>query len=101
MHRYQGLPNMNGIIFHGKSAKIGCSAEFLFEPDLNGQPEQAIAEFSTGEKAYAQIFHKVNSVLNVRIGEYLNYKGKKISEKVWQLNYNQEKKVWEVVRDLN
>ncbi|WP_367331025.1 hypothetical protein [Sphingobacterium multivorum] len=42
---------MNGIKFHGKSAKIGCPAEFLFEPDMTGQPEQAIAEFSTGEKA--------------------------------------------------
>lgn len=92
---------MNGIIFHGKSAKIGCPAEFLFEPEVTGQPEQAIAEFSTGEKAYAQISRRPTNELNVRIGEYLNSKGKKVSEKVWQLKYNQQKNVWEVVRNLD
>ncbi len=92
---------MNGVIFHDKSAKIGCAAEFIFEPDLTGQPEQAIAKFSTGEKAYAQISRNVPYELIVRIGEYLNSKGKKVSEKVWQLNYNQKKKVWKVVRNLD
>ncbi|WP_286751743.1 MULTISPECIES: hypothetical protein [Sphingobacterium] len=77
---------MNGIKFYGKSAKIGCPAEFLFEPDMTGQPEQAIAEFSTGEKAYAQISRKLTNELSVRIGEHLSNKGKKISEKVWQLS---------------
>ncbi|WP_312336221.1 hypothetical protein [Sphingobacterium sp.] len=92
---------MNGIIFHDTSAKIGCAAEFIFEPDLTGQPEQAIAKFSTGEKAYAQISRNTAYELNVRIGEYLSSKGKKVSEKVWKLIYNQNKKVWKVVRNLD
>nr|WP_315085915.1 hypothetical protein [uncultured Chryseobacterium sp.] len=92
---------MNGVKFDDKSVKIGCPAEFLFEPDITGQPEQAIAEFSTGEKAYAQISRELTNELNVRIGEHLSSKGKKVSEKVWQLNYNHEKKVWEVVRNLD
>lgn len=92
---------MNGIIFHGKSAKVGCEVEFLFEPDLIKEPEQAIAEFSSGEKAYAEITRDIRSFATVRLGEHFVGGVGKISETSWLLSYNEKLKLWEVVNCIN
>lgn len=91
---------MNGIIFSGKSATIGCSVEFLFEPEVFYEPVQAIAEFSTGQKAYAEILRHSRWQAQVRIGEYLNEKGKTIPETTWELFYDQDNKSWQIRKNL-
>ncbi|MFC3157153.1 hypothetical protein [Chryseobacterium arachidis] len=91
---------MNGIIFHGKSATVGCSAEFIFEPEITTEPVQAIAEFSTGEKAYAEILKVDPCQVQVRLGEYVNGKGKIVRKTVCRLFYDQSNKSWQIRKNL-
>jgi len=88
---------MNGIIFHDNTVHIGCSAEFIFEPELNSSPTPAIAQFTTGETAYAEILEVKTAKVTVRIGEYLNNKGIKVTEKVWRMFYDQSSESWNIV----
>lgn len=91
---------MNGIIFHGKSATMGCSVEFIFEPEITTEPVQAIAEFSTGEKAYAEILKVDPWQVQIRLGEYVNGKGKVVKETFCRLYYDQNNKSWQIKQNL-
>ncbi len=91
---------MNGIIFHGNFANLGCRAEFLFEPEVTEVPTQAIAVFDTGEKAYAEIIRDSTSGLRVHIGEYHCNKGSKILDSSWQLLYNAKIDTWQIIKNL-
>jgi hypothetical protein len=91
---------MNGIIIHRKTAGVGCPTEFLFEPEISSDPIQAIAEFSSGEKAYAELLRAAPSEVRIHIGEYLNGKGKKISETFWQLFYNKTIESWQISKNI-
>lgn len=87
---------MNGIIFHDKTVHIGCSVEFIFQPEINSGAAPAIAQFSTGETAYAEILEVKHSIIIVRVGEYLSNAGLKITENVWQMFYDQSSESWNV-----
>ncbi|OJZ08069.1 MULTISPECIES: hypothetical protein [Sphingobacterium] len=92
---------MNGIIFQGKSLNVGCTATFLFEPEVGVENIPAIAELSTGEKAYAEILRDTTTLITVRVGEYLNEKGKRANETAWMLTYNHHLKSWQITKNLN
>lgn len=91
---------MNGIIFQGKSLNVGCTAKFLFEPQISVENIPAIAELSTGEKAYAEILRDTTPLITVRVGEYLNGKGKRTRETAWVLSYNHKLKSWQITKSL-
>ncbi|WP_286883537.1 MULTISPECIES: hypothetical protein [Sphingobacterium] len=91
---------MNGIIFQGKSLNFGCTAKFLFEPEVSVENVPAIAALSTGEKAYAEILRDTTTMITVRVGEYLNEKGKSANETAWMLAYNHHLKSWQITKNL-
>ncbi len=91
---------MNGIIFQDSKAYVGCSAKFLFKPDINERSVPAIAEFHGGEKAYAEIEELVGTQMILRIGEYLLAGEARIPEKIWRLKYDKNSDTWSIVEKI-
>lgn len=92
---------MNGIIFHDRTVRIGCSAKFLFKPETDQRAIPAIAEFEGGEKAYAAIEEVRHSEVILTLGEYLTADGVKIPEKRWRLKYVEKSGAWMIVEKLH
>lgn len=92
---------MNGIIFQGKRPNVGCTATFLFEPEITSESVKAIAEFNSGEKAYAEIRRDTPARVVIRVGEYYDGKGKRILERSWMLSYNQDLETWQIIKSLS
>lgn len=98
--KFFNAKNMNGIIFQDSKVYVGCSAKFLFKPNINERSVPAIAEFYGGEKAYAEIKELGGTQMILRIGEYLTADGARIPEKVWRLNYDKNSDTWSIVEKI-
>ncbi|MDF2475458.1 MAG: hypothetical protein K0S24_941 [Sphingobacterium sp.] len=91
---------MNGIIFKDSKVYVGCSAKFLFKPEIGQEATPAIAEFYGGVKAYAEIAKVLSSEVIIRLGEYVTANGIKIPEKMWRLVYEQENDSWNIMENI-
>ncbi len=88
--------NMNRISFHDTHVYPGCSAIIFFRIVPDGSTVQAIAEFSDGSIAAAEVGQVNPDEIFVRIDAYKTARDTRISEKAWRLTYDDARDLWKV-----
>lgn len=88
---------MNRISFHDTHVYPGCSAIIFFRIVPNGTTVQAIAEFSDGSIAAAEIEQVKPDEVFARVDAYRTARRTHIPEKAWRLRYDSAHDLWKVV----
>lgn len=87
---------MNRIQFQDTHCFRGCLALFNFNPAANSATTSAVAEFSDGVVANAEVEWISKGEIFVRIESYSTGRGTRIEEKTWRLSYDHTEDFWKV-----
>ncbi len=91
---------MNRISFHDTHVYPGCLAIFYFRITPAGTTLSALAEFSDGSTAAAEVGQVSPEEVFVRIDGYITTRGSNIPEKTWRLRYDNDQDFWKVVAKM-
>jgi len=91
---------MNRISFHDTHVYPGCSARIFFRIVPDGAAVQAIAEFSDGSIATADVGQVNPDEVFVRIDAYETARHTHIPEKAWRLRYDSAQDLWKVIAKM-
>lgn len=91
---------MNKIYFHDTHASPGCLAVFFFRIAAGYSTLSALAEFSDGSTADAEIEQINPEEAILRIDSYDTAQGTTIAEKTWRLKFDYAQDLWKVVSKI-
>ena len=91
---------MNRITFPDTHVYPGCAVILNFRIGPNDTTLSALAEFSDGSDAHAEIEQVNPDELLVYIDGYKTAAGTSIPEKSWRIRYDNVRELWKVVARL-